>query len=125
MFNTILANNNTVPVLNEAATVLSYSDRYPCTVISVTDKEIIVQEDHARRIDSNGMSETQNYDYSRNVYGRTFTYRKVTIHYNLTKEEAKQHCQDRESSSSSCTSKTGKARTRKYGPWFDSYMLDN
>jgi|688.fasta_scaffold2624365_1 hypothetical protein len=51
--------------------------------------------------------------------------RKVTIHYNLTKEEAKQHCQDRESSSSSCTSKTGKARTRKYGPWFDSYMLDN
>jgi hypothetical protein len=77
MFNTILANNNTVPVLNEAATVLSYSDRYPCTVISVTDKEVIVQEDHARRIDSNGMSETQNYDYSRNENGRTFTYRKV------------------------------------------------
>jgi hypothetical protein len=27
--------------------------------------------------------------------------RKVTIHHNLTKEEAKQHCQDRESSSNS------------------------
>ena len=77
MINTILANNNSLPVLDGPATVLSYSDRYPCTVISVTDKEVIVQEDHSRRIDSNGMSETQNYDYSRNAYGRTFTYRKV------------------------------------------------
>ena len=77
MINEILANNNTLPQLNEAATVLSYSDRHPCTVISVTDKEIIVQEDHAKRIDSNGMSESQNYDYSRNVNGRKFTYRKV------------------------------------------------
>jgi hypothetical protein len=77
MINTILANNNSLPVLDGPATVLSYSDRYPCTVISLTDKEVIVQEDHSRRIDSNGMSETQNYDYSRNLNGRTFTYRKV------------------------------------------------
>ena len=72
MINEILANNNTLPQLNEAATVLSYSDRYPCTVISVTDKEIIVQEDHAKRIDSNGMSESQNYEYSRDLNGRKF-----------------------------------------------------
>ena len=77
MINEILANNNTLPQLNQAATVLSYSDRYPCTVISVTDKEIIVQEDHAKRTDSNGMSESQNYDYSRDLNGRKFTYRKV------------------------------------------------
>jgi len=77
MINDILANNNSMPVLDGPATVISVTDRYPCTVISVTDKEVIVQEDHARRIDSNGMSETQNYNYSRNANGRKFTYRKV------------------------------------------------
>jgi hypothetical protein len=51
--------------------------------------------------------------------------RKVTIHRNLTLMEAQEHCRDPQTSSAGCTTKTGKARTRNYGPWFDSYCLDN
>jgi len=36
-------------------------------------------------------------------------------------EEAQRHCKDPETSSSTCTSKTGRARTRRLGPWFDGY----
>lgn len=34
---------------------------------------------------------------------------------------AQAHCQDPQTSSSTCTNAQGKARTRKYGPWFDGY----
>ncbi len=39
----------------------------------------------------------------------------------LTLEEAQRHCKDKETSSSTCTEKAGRARTKKYGPWFDGY----
>ena len=39
----------------------------------------------------------------------------------LTLEEAQAHCRDPETSSSTCTSKEGLARTSKHGPWFDGY----
>jgi hypothetical protein len=39
----------------------------------------------------------------------------------LTLKEAQEHCQDPETSSRTCTSKQGKARTKQYGPWFDGY----
>lgn len=39
----------------------------------------------------------------------------------LTLEEAQAHCKGPQSSSRTCTSRAGKARTRKYGPWFDGY----
>lgn len=46
---------------------------------------------------------------------------KRTIYTRLTLEEAQAHCSDPESSSRTCTSSVGKARTRKSGPWFDAY----
>jgi hypothetical protein len=46
---------------------------------------------------------------------------KRTIKSGLTLEEAQAHCGDPETSSSTCTSAAGKARTRKMGPWFDGY----
>lgn len=46
---------------------------------------------------------------------------KRTIRTGLTLEEAQAHCQDPETSSSTCKGPVGKARTRKMGPWFDSY----
>ena len=39
----------------------------------------------------------------------------------VTLEEAQEHCNDPETSSRTCTSATGKARTRKHGPWFDGW----
>lgn len=44
-----------------------------------------------------------------------------TIHTGLTLEEAQTHCKDPETSSSTATSSKAKARTRKFGPWFDGY----
>jgi len=39
----------------------------------------------------------------------------------LTLEEAQKHCSDPQTSSSTCTTAVGKARTRRMGPWFDGY----
>lgn len=39
----------------------------------------------------------------------------------LTLEEAKAHCKDPETSSSTCKEKENVERTLKYGPWFDSF----
>ncbi|NBW77018.1 MAG: hypothetical protein EBR34_14650 [Sphingomonadaceae bacterium] len=39
----------------------------------------------------------------------------------LTLEEAQAHCSNPETSSSTATSATAKARTRRMGPWFDSF----
>lgn len=38
-----------------------------------------------------------------------------------TLEEAQEHCQDQETSSSTATSQWAQAVTEKYGPWFDGY----
>lgn len=46
---------------------------------------------------------------------------KRTIASGLTLEEAQAHCRDKETSSSTCTSSAGLARTRRKGPWFDGY----
>lgn len=47
--------------------------------------------------------------------------RKIRVLIAVTLEEAQEHCRDPETSSSTCTNAAGKARTRKYGPWFDGY----
>ena len=44
-----------------------------------------------------------------------------TIKSGLTLEQAQAHCQDSETSSSTCTNSEGKRRTRERGQWFDSY----
>ena len=46
---------------------------------------------------------------------------KEEIQSGLTLEEAQEHCKDPESSSRTCTSEAGVARTEKYGDWFDGY----
>jgi hypothetical protein len=40
---------------------------------------------------------------------------------NVSEATAQAHCNDPESSSKTCTTSTGKARTRRSGPWFDFY----
>ena len=39
----------------------------------------------------------------------------------LTLEQAQDHCNDPETSSSTCSSPEGVARTKQHGPWFDGY----
>ena len=46
---------------------------------------------------------------------------KRVIKKGLTLEEAQSHCQDDETSSSTCTNSAGKARTKRLGAWFDGY----
>jgi len=66
------------------ATLCLHSDRYACTIIEVRKNAngepiaVVIQRDKAKRIDGNGMSECQKYEYSPNPYAlkRTFTLRK-------------------------------------------------
>lgn len=54
-----------------------------------------------------------------------FHYGQRTIKRGLTLEQAQAHCNDPETSSSTCTSEAGKRRTRELGPWFDCYTDEN
>jgi hypothetical protein len=71
--------NPAQPEVGGPATLLSWTDRNPGTVISITKvgkAEIIaVQEDHYRRIDDNGLSEVQKYEYSPNINGHVSYFR--------------------------------------------------
>jgi hypothetical protein len=67
------------PQVGDGATVLAYSDRHPATITEIrktpSGKRVVtVQEDNAERLDSNGMSECQEYRFSRNAEGRTYTF---------------------------------------------------
>ena len=42
----------------------------------------------------------------------------------LTLEQARAHCNDPETSSSTATSAEAVARTKAHGPWFDGYEED-
>ena len=46
---------------------------------------------------------------------------KRVIKRGLTLQEAQAHCRDPETSSRTCTTREGKARTQRYGAWFDGY----
>ena len=52
--------------------------------------------------------------FNRNVHNQV-------IATNLTLDEAKAHCDNPETSSNTCKSAKGIARTKKYGPWFDGF----
>lgn len=47
--------------------------------------------------------------------------RRRVIDTGLTLAEARAHCHDPETSSTTCTNKVGRARTRRLGRWFDGY----
>ena len=74
-------NQNTpilAPEVGMAATILGWTDRYPATVFAVSPSgnRVTVQEDSYTRIDDNGMSECQEYEYERNPNGRKLFFSK-------------------------------------------------
>lgn len=69
-----------LPEVGKGATICYLSDRHAATIIKVSanGKEVTIRQDHARRTDSNGMSEIQEYEYTPNENGpeSIFTLRK-------------------------------------------------
>ena len=54
-----------VPIVGMGVTILMYSDRHAATIVEIcSPSTIIVQRDIATRIDKNGMSENQEYNYT-------------------------------------------------------------
>ena len=66
-----------VPEVGMGATIIMWTDRKAATIIEVIKnkkgviKEITIQDDIAVRADKNGLSESQTYDYTPNLAGRT------------------------------------------------------
>lgn len=69
-----------VPEVGMGCTRLQFSDRRAATIVEVSKsgKQILVQDDTATRVDKNGFSDCQKYEYERNTeaYKRKFTLRK-------------------------------------------------
>lgn len=68
-----------LPEVGDGATLLSWSDRHPATVVAVFKHGkydfVQIQSDNYRRIDKNGMSEDQVYEYTPNPDGSKSTFR--------------------------------------------------
>lgn len=65
--NWINANNSTLPIVGKGATELCYSDRHAFEVLSVSEDGMscIIDQYVKKRIDKNGMSESQEYEYKK------------------------------------------------------------
>jgi hypothetical protein len=79
LVNHVLSGYNDDPAVGMGATILMWSDRSPATIIEVNQKKryIVIQEDNAKRVDNNGMSEAQTYEYSPDPEGAKRFYRKM------------------------------------------------
>lgn len=63
------------PHVGQGATICLWSDRHAATVVAVpNDRTVVVRQDHAERVDSNGFSETQVYRYSPSPTTKTETF---------------------------------------------------
>lgn len=67
------------PEVGMAATILSWSDRHAATIVEVFTKRgshyVGVQQDIAKRTDTNGMSEDQDYEYTPNLTAGVLYYK--------------------------------------------------
>jgi hypothetical protein len=81
LINHMMANTSVKDVVLgvTGATLLSWSDRHPATVVDMYKQGkfeyIVVQHDDYKRIDQNGLSESQTYEYTQNKNAATETFR--------------------------------------------------
>lgn len=66
-----------IPTVGMGATILGWSDRHACTIVKVTPSTIHAQQDIATRIDTNGMSEVQQYTYEHDETATIEVFRKT------------------------------------------------
>lgn len=63
-----------IPAVGMGCTILNWTDRDAATISAVETYRgmtmVKVREDHAKRTDTNGMSESQTYEYTPNPMGR-------------------------------------------------------
>lgn len=57
-----------VPVVGMGATMLGWTDRHAATIVAVgpNGRWVEIRRDDAKRVDSNGMSEAQDYEFTPN-----------------------------------------------------------
>lgn len=80
------------PTVGMGATILCWTDRHAATIVQIFTRNgvlyLIAKEDHAKRIDKNGMSECQEYSYTPNHDGSEHTFRREqdgrwqSVHFN-------------------------------------------
>lgn len=79
--NHLMARESLKPTVGDGATILQWTDRDAATVIAVEEVKggwiVTVQEDNAKRTDTNGMSESQTYEYTPNPEGSKYSFRSV------------------------------------------------
>lgn len=63
------------PEIGMGATILGWSDRYPATIVKITNNQIHVQADHYKRVDKNRASEDQEYEYIPNPEASIIVFR--------------------------------------------------
>jgi hypothetical protein len=61
--NQMMGNNQTLPKVGEGMTELMYSDRHAYEVLSINGDSCMVDQYRPKRVDNNGLSESQDYDY--------------------------------------------------------------
>ncbi len=65
LMNYLMGNNKSIPEVGKGATILQWSDRHAYEVLSVENDgtRVKLQRYNSKRIDSNGMSDVQEYEY--------------------------------------------------------------
>ena len=64
------------PAVGMPATLTHYTDRDPATVVGWDGKTLSVTIDDYKRVDDNGMSESQQYEYTSNPDGPLYQFRR-------------------------------------------------
>lgn len=71
------------PQVGMGCTIIMWSDRKAGTIVKVTKTQVHVQEDIATRTDRNGMSESQEYEYTADPTASVQIFRKTKRGYRL------------------------------------------